>query len=106
MAESKDRTMAILAHALAIVVGFIGPLVIYLIAKDDEFAADQAKESLNFQITVLIAIIISSILIVVVIGAFLLWAVGIANTILCILAAVAASNGQKYRYPVTIRFIK
>jgi hypothetical protein len=106
MAEAKDKTMAILAHALAIVIGFIGPLIIYLTVKDDAFTQDHAKESLNFQITVLIAIIVSSILTLVLVGFFLLWAVGIANTILCILAAVAAANGKEYRYPVTIRFIK
>ena len=104
---SKDaKTMGMLCHLLGLI-GFIGPLIIWLIKKDDdEFINDQGKEALNWQITVLIGFIVSAILVVIVIGAFLAWAIGILNLIFVIMGAVKASNGEKYRYPVCIRLIK
>jgi uncharacterized Tic20 family protein len=107
--SSDDRLLAILAHILAIVpgVGILGPLVIYLLKKDDaSFAGINAKESLNFQLTVILAYIISWILVVVAIGLFMLWIVGIVNTILVIVATVKASENKIYRYPFNLRLIK
>ncbi|MHC4910458.1 MAG: DUF4870 domain-containing protein [Planctomycetota bacterium] len=104
--SSDDRNMALLAHVLAIFTGFIGPLIIWLIKKDGSpFVDDHGKEALNFQITVLIASIVSAVLAIVVIGVFLLLAIAICNLVFCILAAVAASNGEFYRYPMTIRLL-
>jgi uncharacterized Tic20 family protein len=101
------KNMAMLCHLLAIFTGFLGPLIIWLIKKDDTpFVDDQGKEALNFQITVLIAIIISGFLFVLCIGPFVMMGVGITNLVFCILAAVKASKGEAYRYPVNIRFIK
>ncbi len=101
---SDERTMAILAHALTFVAQFLAPLIIYLIKKDEsKFVADQAKESLNFQITVFLVCVA---LVITVIGIFVLWIVGIAAAILVILASIKASEGKLYRYPLTIRFIK
>ena len=80
--------------------------IIWLIKKDDSpFVDDQAKEALNFQITVFIAEAISGFLTMVVIGCVLLPVILIANFILCIVAAVAASRGEWYRYPMTLRLI-
>ena len=84
----------------------IAPLVIWQIKKDTmPFASEQAKESLNFQITVLIAASISAILIVILVGIFLLFAVGIAAIILTIIAGVKANEGVAYRYPFTLRLV-
>jgi hypothetical protein len=105
-AKGKETTMAVLAHVLGIVIGFIGPLVIYLVGKDDQYGKEQAKEALNFQITVLIGLIIGGILTMVVIGIIVIWAIGIINLILCIMAAVAASKGEDYRYPFALRLVK
>lgn len=108
-APSDQRTMALVAHILGIFTGFIGALIIWLVNKDDSskpFVVDQSKEALNFQITVAIAYIISSILVVVLIGTLMLAAVWVANLVLCILAAVKANNGEAYRYPFTLRLIK
>ncbi|PZP69777.1 MAG: DUF4870 domain-containing protein [Stenotrophomonas maltophilia] len=69
-------------------------------------ALDQAKEALNFQITVTIAMVISIILMVVIIGGILAPIVGIINLVFCIIAAVKANNGEAYRYPFTLRLIK
>jgi len=104
---SDERTLGILAHALALVAGFVGPLIIYLIKKDEsQFVAANAKESLNFQLTVLVGIVIGVILTMVIIGALLLGVIGIANLVLVIVASIKASENKIYRYPVNIRFIK
>ncbi len=85
----------------------IGPLIIYLIKKDEfEFVNDQGKEVLNFQITWSIIFIISAILILVGIGILMLIGFGIAWLVLVIVGTVAANNGQYYRYPFTIKFLQ
>lgn len=105
---SKDaKNMALLCHILAIFTGFLGPLILWLIKKDDDKFIDyHGKEALNFQITVLIAWIVGWLLMFVVIGCIVLPAVGICDLIFCILAAIKSSKGEYYRYPVSIRFIK
>jgi len=107
--NSDERIMAILSHILAIVpgIGILGPLVIYLVKKDEsEFVAANAKESLNFQITMVLAYIISAILILVIIGAFLFWILGIMNVVLVIVATIKASENRIYRYPFNMRLIR
>ena len=102
--NSDERTMAILSHVLCLLVGFLAPLIIYLVKKDESaYVAAHAKESLNFQITVFILVII---LVVSIIGIFLLWLVGIGTTILIIVATIKASENKLYRYPINFRFIK
>jgi len=103
---SDERTLGILSHILAIVpgIGILGPLVIWLIKKDEsQFVSANAKESLNFQITVFL---VAVILILTIIGAFLLWALGILNAILVIIATIKASENKIYRYPINWRLIK
>jgi hypothetical protein len=107
--SSDDRILGLLSHLLAIVpgIGIFGPLVIYLLRRNESsFVAANAKESLNFQITIIIACIISFILVVVVIGAILLWVLGILNVVLVIVATVKASENKIYRYPFNLRLIK
>jgi len=113
-AVSKDaRTFGMLCHLLAFA-GFviplgniIGPLIIWLLKKDEyPFVDDQGKESLNFQISLLIYLLISGILVIVVIGIVLLIALGIFMIIMVIIATIKANEGQKYRYPLTIRLLK
>lgn len=108
----EARTFGMLCHLTAFA-GFIvplgniiGPLVMWLIKKDQyPFVDDQGKESLNFQISVLIYAFISGILIFVVIGIFLLIALGIFVIVMVIIATIRANEGQRYRYPMTIRII-
>jgi uncharacterized protein len=107
--NSDERILAILSHILAIVpgIGLFGPLVIYLLKKDESgFVAANAKESLNFQITIILAYIISGILLLVLIGFFLLWILGILNVILVIVATIKASENKIYRYPFNMRLIR
>lgn len=85
----------------------IGPLIIWLIKKEEmPFVDYHGKEALNFQISMAIYSIISLILMVVFIGFVLIFVVLIVDVVLTIMAAVKANNGEYYRYPLTIRFIK
>ncbi|MGO4782038.1 DUF4870 domain-containing protein, partial [Lysobacter sp. 2RAB21] len=70
------------------------------------FVADQGKEALNFNITALIAGIVSFLLTFVLIGLVLLPLVGLAWLVLTIMAALAANKGEEYRYPWTLRLVK
>lgn len=106
-----SRNWALAAHlsafaAVIIPLPFLGPLIVWLIRRDvDPYSAEHAKEALNFNITATIAYIVSIILIFVVVGFLLLLAVAIVWLVLVIMAAVKASNGESYRYPLTIRFV-
>ncbi len=101
---SDEKTMAILSHILTFVAGFVAPLIIYLIKKDESaFIREHARESLNFQITIFIIIIA---LFITIIGILLVWLVGIAALVFVIMATIKASEGKLYRYPFSIRLIK
>ena len=105
----EQKTMAMLAHILGIFTGFVGPLVIWLINKDKAdaaFVTDQAKESLNFQITLAIVYIVGIVLSVILIGIFINLAAWVACLILCIMAGMKANEGVEYRYPFALRLIK
>ncbi|WP_439565699.1 DUF4870 domain-containing protein [Microcella sp.] len=115
LTEAEDRQWASFAH-LGGVLGFLPSLIIWLVFKDrGSFTNTEAKEALNFQITVTIAYIALNIL-GVIIGAvtfglgglitFLVPLVWIAAVIFSILGFVKAKDGINYRYPVSIRLIK
>ena len=106
---SDERTLAILAHILAIVpgIGIFGPLIIYLIRRDGPaFVTENARESLNFQITAYICLMICCILSVIGIGLVLMGALYIVVVLLVIIAAVRVSENKIYRYPFNFRLIK
>lgn len=109
-APQDERTLALVAHLLGIFTGFIGALIIWLVNKDANpakpFVVDQAKEALNFQITVAIAWVACFILTIVFIGALLMPLVGLASLVFSIIAAVKANSGESYRYPFALRLIK
>ncbi|MEY1660892.1 DUF4870 domain-containing protein [Isoalcanivorax beigongshangi] len=109
----EDRNMAMACH-LAALIGLLipfgtllGPLVLWLLKKDQSpFIDEQGKEAINFNITMLLAGIVSAVLTMVLVGFLLLAVVGIAWLVLTIVAAVKVSNGQSYRYPFTLRLVK
>lgn len=108
-----SRTWEVLCHVSALagyIIPFgniIGPLVVWLMKKAESAEVDyHGKEALNFQISVAIYAIVGLLLVLVVIGIPLLIALGIANLVFMIIAAIKASNGERYRYPCTIRFVK
>ena len=82
------------------------PLLIWIFKRsDDPFIDHQAKEALNFQITMLIFLIISVLLCYIIIGVFLLIPLVIFMFVTPIIAAIRASRGIEYRYPFCIRFV-
>lgn len=104
---SDERTMAILSHILCIIGSFIAPLIIYLLKKDESvYVKEHALESLNFQITMIILYIISGILVLILVGFLLIWALSIINLILIIIATIKASENKLYKYPINFRLIK
>jgi uncharacterized Tic20 family protein len=110
--SKEERNWAMFAHLSALLVyptligGIVGPLVIWLMRKDDmSFAADQAKETLNFQITVYLMGLVCGILFLILIGFVLLGLLVVAHVVLTIIAAVKASEGVAYRYPFNLRLI-
>lgn len=110
LGESDERTMGMLAHILGAVTSFVGPLIIWLIKKDESpFVNDQGKEALNFQITVVIGYVVSlimSFLPIVQCLAFLLYpAVWVASLVFGILGGLEANKGKAYRYPFALRLI-
>lgn len=107
-APQEDRTIALITHLSGIIASFIVPLIIWLINKDKpekSWITEQAKEALNFQITIVLAWIVAIVLSFVAIGFLLYPIIWIGNLIFCILAGVAANKGENYRYPVTLRLI-
>jgi len=107
-APQEDKTIALITHLSGIIASFIVPLIIWLINKDKPEKAwitGQAKEALNFQITIVLAWIVAIVLSFVAIGFLLYPVIWIGNLVFCILAGVAANKGENYRYPVTIRLI-
>jgi uncharacterized Tic20 family protein len=107
-------TWGMLCHlsALAGFVGvpfghILGPLVVWLVKKDEyAFVDDQGKEALNFQISILIYTVVSAFLILMCLGIVLLVLVQLFNFVMIIVASIKASNGEKFRYPLTLRLIK
>ena len=100
--------MAMLSHLLGIFTGFLGPLIIWLIKKDSSpFVDDQGKESLNFQLTCLIAALICIPLIpLFCIGGLLGIVVQIFRIVFSIIGTIESNKGNAYRYPLTFRMIK
>ena len=111
---SKDeRTWAMLSHFSALCMfifplgNILAPLIIWLIKKEEmSFVEDQAKEVLNFQISMTIYLIGSLILIILLIGIPILIGLVIFNVIITIIAGIKANDGKCYRYPLNLRLVK
>jgi uncharacterized Tic20 family protein len=105
--DKDSKTMALLAHLLGSFTGFLGPLIIWLLKKDTSpFVDDQAKEALNFQLTILIGYVICGFLTHMCIGFILFPILFLVNLFLAIIATTKANSGIAYRYPFAIRVIK
>lgn len=108
-ATQEDRTLAMLTHLSGIILGFIVPLIIWLMNKDRAdkgWLNDQAKEALNFQITILIGYVAGMVLTIILIGPLISLAAWIVSVIFSIVAGLKANEGVSYRYPLSIRLIK
>lgn len=104
--SNDDKNIATITHLGGTVFSFIPALIVWVLKKDDnEYIATQAREALNFQITVLIAQFIAGVLALILIGFVFMGIIWLANIVLCIIAAISTSKGETYRYPFTLRLI-
>lgn len=104
--NQDERNFAMFAHLLGVVTSFVGALVIWLIKKDESaFVGQEAKEALNFQITLLIGHVIAGALMFIAIGFLLFPLLWVVNIVFSIMGAMAASKGQGYRYPFALRLV-
>ncbi len=100
----QEKIWSVLVHILGIFFEFFAPLLGYLLFKaKGPFVGHHMRESLNFGITMVFAAIVLALSIV---GWAIIWALPIYWTIFRIVAAYRASQGEFYRYPLTIRFVK
>ncbi len=112
MPADQERLWAMLAHLLSFVaaylfLGFVAPLIVLLVfGPRSAYVRTHAVESLNFNLTWLLYGIVGVILAFLLIGIPILIALGIAYLILVVIASVRANNGEFFRYPLTIRFIR
>jgi uncharacterized Tic20 family protein len=114
--DKEARQMAMLAHLSGILAslvsgtfaGFVGPLIIWIVKKDDSpFVADQAKEALNFQLTLMILVLVCWAVAIGTCGIlfFLPIIPFVLQLIFGIIAGMKANEGEYYRYPINIRFV-
>jgi len=110
--NSEEQTFSMLCH-LSAIAGFIipfgniiGPLIIWQMKKDTYPEVDrQGKDALNFQISMILWLIVSAVLIFLVIGIFALIALGVLQLVMIIVASVKSNNGERFKYPLSIEFI-
>lgn len=112
--DNRTRTWTVACHASALL-GFVvpagghilAPLIVWLMKRAEYTEVDEhGKESLNFQLSMLIYSIIAGILMLVLIGFVLLPLLHVLNLVFVIIGSLRASEGTLYRYPLTIRFLK
>lgn len=111
--SSEERNWAMLSHLSALLVfvapyaHILGPLLIWLLKRETSpFVDDQSKEALNFNISMIIYLTVAAVLSCAFVGIPLLIGLALFHLVIVIVAAVRAANGEHYRYPLTIRFIK
>ena len=118
-ATDEERLWALACHLTGLsilfgVPGFVGPLVIWLIKKEQmPLVNDQGKESLNFQLSLLIYSLAAWVPVLTIVGLVLIplsllitIAVTVFGIVMCIIAGLRAQQGEYYRYPFTLRLIK
>lgn len=107
MPSNDERLFAAAIYVISFFTAFIGPLVIWLLKKDESPYVDyHGKEYFNFFITYTIYSIICTILMIVLIGFLAIWVVGIMYFVFTIIAAVKAYEGTPYKIPLIFRLIR
>lgn len=109
--SQDDKTLALLTHLGGILFWIIVPLIVWLLHKDKPergFVTDQAREALNFQISISVLWFIAYVLMFISFGLlfFLPMLVWVLNAVFCVIGGLAAQKGQAYRYPFAIRLVK
>lgn len=110
--SQDDKNLGSLAHLLGFLSfvvplgSILGPLVVYLVKRDSSpYVGDHARESLNFQVTLLIAKLLCIPLCLVLIGFVLIFALLVFEVVQVIKATIAASEGRAYDYPFCLRLV-
>ncbi|MED3572138.1 DUF4870 domain-containing protein [Cytobacillus praedii] len=107
MPSNDERLLATAIYVTSFFTTIIGPLVIWLLKKDEsEYINYHGKEYFNFIISYGVYSIISVFLMFVLIGFITIWAVGVAAFVFTIIAAVKAYEGKEYRFPLVFRLIR
>jgi uncharacterized Tic20 family protein len=106
--SGNHKIWSMLCHVSTFLgVGFILPLIVYLAMKEEsQYVRSNAREALNFHLSLLIYAICCIPLVFVLIGIPILILLGICSLILSIIAAIRASDGETYHYPLTLRLVK
>ena len=112
MPTKEERDWAMFCHLSSLLdyvlppAGIVTPIILWSMKRhESEFIDDQGREAINFTLSCLLYFLISIVLCFVLIGFVMLIALGIFELVACVMAAVQASRGERYRYPLTIRFI-
>ena len=101
----NDRLYSLFMHIGGLVVSFLVPLIMWLIKKDDSpFIDHHGRQSLNFQLSILIYFVVSFVLIIVFVGILLIIVVIVLDIVFSIIAGVKAYRGEYYRIPIAIPF--
>lgn len=115
LSDRDARLWATLTHVSALVgivvgagfIGWLGPLIILIVLRDrSAFVVDHAKATLNFQITMVIAAVVAAALWIVFVGFLLTAAIYVVVIVFSIIGAVRANRGERYRYPLSIPFLR
>ena len=111
--NNEERTMSMLCHlsALAMFVipfgSILGPLIVWLVKKDQYPEVDrQGKDAINFHLSMLIYTLVAVFLILILVGIMLLVVIGIFTLIMIIIASIKSNNGERFEYPLSIKFIQ
>jgi|SRR5690606_16433508 len=111
--SSLDEKQWILLSHLGTLIGYIipfgnvvVPLLVYSMKKESPLIQEHSRNSLNFQISITIYMVISFILVFILIGVALIFILALVQLICVIIATIKADRGELYRYPITIQFVK
>ena len=106
MRPDEEKLWAIGAHLGPLLLGFVAPLVVWLVFRERSAFLDRTgKEALNMQLSYLIYFVVAGLSIILLIGLILLPVVGVAWLVLMIIASLKVANLEDYRYPAIFRFI-
>ncbi len=101
----KDNTLNVITHVLGLLTSWLGPLIVLLVTKD-KTTKQHARKALNWQLSYMIYMIISFVLMFVLIGFLLIPIIAILDIVFCIMAAVKAGKNELWDYPLAIPFLK
>jgi uncharacterized protein len=107
MSPQDEKLWATLTHIGGILFSWVAPLVAYLVLRDrGPFIRQHTATALNFHITVVIAYVVGAVLSLIFVGYLLILAAWALTIVFGIMGAIAANNGQYYKYPVAIQFVQ